>query len=211
MLYILSSTECRQFLAALENQDSPTRCGGSILYHCGLRVGELLGLTWKDLMTEGRIHDTLTVRPETSKSGRSRLVPIPSPLKIEITRHFHRSEVHTPQQTEIWWPVIPGNIHRAWSVRWFESKLKDLGLRWLHRRLTPHMLRHTFATRLLKVTDIRTVQEVLGHSSVRSTQIYTHPQLSDLVRAMERISTAQTPVEDEERQLNLIHTPEATA
>ncbi|GAH69734.1 unnamed protein product, partial [marine sediment metagenome] len=48
----------------------------------------------------------------------------------------------------------------------------------------PHMLRHTFASKLMRVTSMRTVQELLGHSSITSTQIYTHPNEDDKKKAI---------------------------
>ena len=57
------------------------------------------------------------------------------------------------------------------------------------------MLRHTFATRLLKVTDLRSVQELLGHRRLTTTQIYTHPNTDDLRRAVTELDPAPVPIQ----------------
>jgi len=57
----------------------------------------------------------------------------------------------------------------------------------IKRRIHPHVLRHTFATQLAKVTNIRVVQELLGHSSLESTQIYTHPDMNEAREAVNRL------------------------
>ncbi|MBA7615634.1 Tyrosine recombinase XerC [subsurface metagenome] len=57
----------------------------------------------------------------------------------------------------------------------------------LGRSVNPHVLRHTFASKLMRVTNMRTVQELLGHSNITSTQIYTHPNETDKHEAIEKM------------------------
>jgi len=69
----------------------------------------------------------------------------------------------------------------------FQNIMRKHSLKALGRPCYPHMLRHTFATRLLQQTNLRVVQIALGHASIQNTQIYTHPSSGDMAAAISRM------------------------
>lgn len=75
-------------------------------------------------------------------------------------------------------PISTRQVHRIVNFAF----LKAIG-----KVVHPHMLRHTFATRLMRVTNSRIVQELLGHKKLTSTQIYTHPNSDDLKKAIDKM------------------------
>jgi len=77
------------------------------------------------------------------------------------------------------------NTNRCITTRQIENIVLAASMKSLGRPLNPHMLRHTFASKLLRVTNIRTVQILLGHSCITSTQIYTHPNEDDKKKAID--------------------------
>jgi integrase/recombinase XerC len=135
-----------------------------LLYSSGLRVGELTGLKMEDLNISD---DTLKVR---GKRGKERIVPVGS-YALEFlldylkARSFSRSPyVFVNRQ---------GNRITARSVERIVEKYRRAA--GILTPVTPHTFRHTFATHLLdRGADLRTVQELLGHSDIVTTQIYTH-------------------------------------
>lgn len=78
----------------------------------------------------------------------------------------------------------------AVSTRTLQRLVARLGREVLGRSLWPHVLRHTYATRMMRVCELRVVQELLGHRSVKSTQVYTHVSSEDLVEAAGKVRTA---------------------
>lgn len=123
---------------------------------CGLRVSEALSLRWADIDFEGGF---VVVR--AGKGARGRKVPAPRQLLEYLKFYFSGSR---PESR-----VINRSYAWAWQV------VREMGERALGKPVSPHVLRHTYATLLLKRgVDVRTVQEVLGHASLATTAAYLH-------------------------------------
>lgn len=135
-----------------------------LLYGAGLRIGEALSLTGAALP----FGETLRV---TGKRGKTRIVPILPAVAAAVARYVEACPWPIAKETPLFLgarggPLQPGVV-RA-SVR---SARRALGL---PERTTPHALRHSFATHLLAGgADLRSLQELLGHASLASTQVYT--------------------------------------
>ncbi len=135
-----------------------------LLYGAGLRIGEALSLTGAVLP----LGDTLRV---TGKRGKTRIVPVLPAVANAVSRYVAACPWPIAKETPLFLgarggPLQPGVV-RA-SVR---AARRALGL---PERTTPHALRHSFATHLLAGgADLRSLQELLGHASLASTQVYT--------------------------------------
>jgi integron integrase len=199
---VLSRDECRQLFAAM---DGTTKLMAELMYGSGLRLMELIGLRIKDvdldrnqlIVRAGKgDKDRVTVLPE-SLGERLRLHRDWLHGLFEEDRRVNAPGVWLPEGLERKYP----KAGQSWEWQWFfpsrqfmtdpRSGIKRrhhildatfqqairLAARkaQLHKRVTPHVLRHSFATHLLESgSDIRTVQELLGHKDVSTTQIYTH-------------------------------------
>ncbi len=147
------------------------------IYSCGLRISELCGLTVADLdWQEGLVR----VR---GKGRKERLVPIGEPALAAIRTYWSLLEV-VPTGNE---PVFLSTKRQPAPLlpRILQSRLKKhLATAHLDPRLTPHKLRHSYATHLLDAgADLRSVQELLGHANLVTTQVYTHLTTERLRRA----------------------------
>ncbi len=140
-----------------------------VLYGCGLRVAELLGLELADLSLSDR-----SVRV-MGKRSKERIVPVGHYAVAAVRDYLTVSRPH----------YLGRNRHASLFLNHHGRPLSRMGflkilrqcvaLAGLRRRITPHTLRHSFATHLLEGgADLRSVQELLGHSSIATTQIYTH-------------------------------------
>ncbi|MCF7791967.1 MAG: tyrosine recombinase XerC [Victivallales bacterium] len=140
-----------------------------IIYSCGLRISEALGLNISDVDIIG---GTVKVR---GKGKKERICPLGKPA----VKAFRRYMKVRKNWTAISWPTSPvfvnkdGNRITSRSFqRFFKKYLMKAGL---PSDYTPHKLRHSFATHLLDAgADLRSVQEFLGHENLSTTQIYTH-------------------------------------
>jgi integrase/recombinase XerC len=175
----LSTQEIRQLLLAPPSGDYLGLRDRAILetiYSAGLRVSETVGLNDEDLDLADAL---LRIR---GKGRRERLAPIGSYAQRAL-RHWLKVRRLSPRQPS--GPTAPvfvnkfGNRLTTRSVaRMLEKHLLAAGL---DRRTSPHSLRHSFATHLLNHgADIRSVQELLGHKSLGTTQIYTHVSTAGL-------------------------------
>jgi len=158
----------------------------AILMYCGLRVGELTLLRIKDLDIDDPRERELHVRAQTTKTGAGRFMPLPH-LAIPILQNYLRQS-HSPSAPPL--PqsfLFPGSAGRPhMSVHGIEQLVSRISAKILNKRVTPHTLRHTYATMLLKYSNIREVQLLLGHKKLSSTQIYTHPNRHDLARSVKK-------------------------
>ncbi|NBR85610.1 MAG: tyrosine recombinase XerC [Verrucomicrobia bacterium] len=147
------------------------------IYSCGLRVSEVCGLRGEDLDESGR---SIRVR---GKGKRERLVPIGEPA-LRAIRAYWDALPHQPTQEEpvfLAAPDSPEAVRPAQVQKRLKRYLLAAGL---DTSLTPHKLRHSFATHLLdNGADLRSVQELLGHRNLSTTQIYTHVTTERLKRA----------------------------
>jgi integrase/recombinase XerC len=157
-------------------------CLLELLYAAGLRVSELTGLDLQDLLLEER---TLRV---LGKGRKERLVPFHArALAVLETYLGHRGAFLASKG----FPASPalflnqrGGRLTPTSVRAFLGKALESAA--LRARISPHALRHSFATHLLNHgMDLRAIQELLGHASLSTTQRYTHLDLEQLARTYE--------------------------
>jgi integrase/recombinase XerC len=135
-----------------------------LLYGSGLRVAEALALTGAALP----LGDTLAV---TGKRAKTRLVPLLAPVREAIERYLALSPYRPAKDMPLFRGARGGPLNAELVRRAVRGARVRLGL---SDRATPHALRHSFATHLLgRGADLRALQELLGHASLSSTQIYT--------------------------------------
>ena len=152
------------------------------MYSAGLRVSEVVGLDDADLDFDAGV---IRVR---GKGRRERLAPIGSYAARALQRWLRIRRLSPKEPAGPEGPVFLNKFGRRLTTRsvarMLEKHLRQSGL---DRRTTPHSLRHSFATHLLdRGADIRSVQELLGHKSLVTTQIYTHVTTAGLRAVYER-------------------------
>jgi integrase/recombinase XerC len=147
------------------------------LYSCGLRISELCALLVVDLDLQEAV---VRVR---GKGRKERLLPIGAPALKAIKRYW----AALPQHPAVDSPIFLARPDRMKPMypRLIQLRLKRyLVMAGLDPNLTPHKLRHSYATHLLEAgADLRSVQELLGHAHLVTTQIYTHVNTERLKRA----------------------------
>ena len=143
-----------------------------LLYGAGLRVSELAGLNY------GAIDFSRGVARITGKGNKERLCPLGKIALLVLEKFRQEYAPGTGFQD----PVVLGNRKKRIHVRQVQLLVKKyLSLADLPLDLTPHKIRHSFATHLLNHgADLRLVQDLLGHSNLSTTQIYTHVSLGRL-------------------------------
>lgn len=157
-----------------------------IMLDTGLRVNEVIQLRRFMLWTQGNCVKALSVPAEIAKLHRERVIPLSARLETEIT-FMHKFMWINCEESQLAYVFHTGRPEHHITARRIQQIVCAAGIATLGRRVWPHVLRHTFATRLMRVTSTRVVQELLGHKNLSSTQIYTHPNSQDLVKAIEKM------------------------
>lgn len=143
-----------------------------LLYGAGLRIGEAVGLTGAVLP----LGQALRV---TGKRDKTRIVPLLPQVRVAIERYVEQVPYATASDQPLFRGARGGPLSPAIIRRSVRSARRTLGL---GERTTPHALRHSFATHLLgRGADLRALQELLGHASLSSTQIYTQVDAAHLL------------------------------
>ncbi|MDI6840254.1 MAG: site-specific tyrosine recombinase XerD [bacterium] len=150
-----------------------------LLYATGLRVSELINLRTSDLFLDS---DFLRC---FGKGNRERIVPIGSYAKSSITQYLKDSRpfLKKNKETELLFLNAHGTrLSRMGIWKILNLYVKKVGIK---KRVTPHTFRHSFATHLLEGgADLRAVQEMLGHVSITTTEVYTHIEREKLKEAI---------------------------
>jgi len=153
----------------------------------GLRVSEIVGLYIEDVFPYKEVSTILTVPQRIAKKGKKRVIPINEETR-QVLRSFIDSKTYFPEFSKPdRYLFLSIHTNNPLSTRDFQRIVKTYSITAIGRSISPHTLRHTFATRLLKHTNIRVIQELLGHSSIQTTQIYTHISLKDTELAIDKL------------------------
>jgi integrase/recombinase XerD len=180
----LSPAECADLLAAPDARSAAGRRDRAmleLLYATGLRVSELVGLTLNDVNLETRV---LVAR---GKGNKERLVPVGAPAAESIKGYLGGARqllLKGRRSPDLFVTSRGGRMTRHGFARLLDRHGRAAGIR---RRVSPHKLRHSFATHLLAGgADLRSVQAMLGHADVATTQIYTHVDTTQARRLYDR-------------------------
>jgi len=177
---VLSIKQVDELLArareGMKSESKPDRlraarlaCLLEVLYATGLRVSELVALPEAAARRDQRM---LVVR---GKGGRERLVPLNDPAKRAMTDYLALRTEAKLEKSKWLFPSFgeSGHLSRQHFARELKALAAAAGLR--PTQVSPHVLRHAFATHLLDHgADLRSLQKMLGHADIATTQIYTH-------------------------------------
>ncbi len=192
----LDVTDQQKLLDALLKNGSPAKTHrkgirnylmACLMLDAGLRVGEVVKLSVADMWFKDSPVTSLVVHHTIAKNHRERIVPVSARLDVAIG-NMYRAWWHNNLTSLIQYAFFTKKPEQTITTRQIENIINSAAMKSLGRPVNPHMLRHTFASQLMRVTSIRTVQELLGHNHVTSTQIYTHPNEQDKKEAIERAS-----------------------
>jgi integrase/recombinase XerD len=168
---VLSISEIDRIIAEIDLSKAEGHRNKAIietLYGCGLRVSELVNLRLTD------IHSKEEFVVVTGKGSKQRLVPISGKAlkEIEIYKEDRNTIAVIKDQNVLFLNRRGGRLTRAMIF----TIIKDLAARaGIRKNISPHTFRHSFATHMIEAgADLRAVQEMLGHESILTTEIYTH-------------------------------------
>jgi len=168
----LSKDEMERLLAPIQPETPDTLCDQAILelaYASGLRLSELRSIRLEQLHLEAGFVDVI------GKGNKERVVPVGSKAVEAIQRYLAvgRPKLVTPRSPATLFLTRKGTPFASVTL-WLRIKHR-VAKAGIKRNVTPHMLRHSFATHLLENgADLRVIQEFLGHANISTTEIYTH-------------------------------------
>ena len=158
----------------------------SFALNTGLRNAEVIGLDVFNVLPFGSVVDTLNLPAQIAKGKKPRNIPLNPNIKsiLETLRNTNQKKITSDKS-----PLFRSRwSNKRLGSRDFQQILERHAIKSIHRPCNPHMLRHTFATKLIGQANIKIVQEILGHSSIQNTQIYLHPSASDKLDAVSKLN-----------------------
>lgn len=187
---VLHPSEMRQLVAAVDIRDPFGPRDRALLifdFHTGLRVSELCALDVRHVAADGVPRQTLHVPSEIGKGRRERIVPLNEVARgaiseiLELNRR--RGFSVAPDA-----PLLVTKKHQRMTVRAVQRLVQGLREKaQLDVPATPHTLRHGFATHVLSCnSNLRVLQQLLGHKRMATVERYTHPSREELRKAVER-------------------------
>ena len=202
---LLSEAEMKALLAAVGLRVAQAEGGAKfkalrlqclleLLVATGLRVSELISLSYRAALVQD---DFLTIK---GKGGRERLVPVSDRARGFLKVYVKALNAQTEKEQKYLFPSHgrKGVLTRQHFALELKSLAREAGLD--AEKVSPHVLRHVFASDLLAHgADLRAVQQMLGHADISTTQIYTHVQVDRLKEAVEAFHPLSTKNQNEKR------------
>ncbi|MBA7649969.1 Tyrosine recombinase XerC [subsurface metagenome] len=195
-LNTLTPEECDKLLFYLlepQNRNAPLRVYhrnytiALLMLDAGLRVGEVVQLRQNQLWFADAAVGALTIEKDQAKNKHERTIPIT--MRLDAAIHLmHRqwwAQLAHSSPTHAFYQIVPS---RPLGTRQVRRIITSAGKLSIGRDIHPHILRHTFATRLMRNTSMPVVQGLLGHTNLSSTQIYTHPNGEDRKKAIDSLN-----------------------
>ncbi len=181
----LTTTEIDQMIKAVGHKTRHHLRNAAILetiYSCGLRVSELIDLKFSDLFFK---EDFIKI---VGKGNKTRLVPVAQTTKeaIEDYKKIDRSRLHPDEASAdfVFLNQLGKPLTRAMVFTIVRQAASLIGL---SKKVSPHTFRHSFATHLLENgADLRAIQQMLGHESITTTEVYTHVDQSHLRKVIDQ-------------------------
>ena len=180
-------TEIQKILNTFEITIEPYWCAlrdkalFTLIYACGLRISEALSLNYEDINEQNRISETIRI---IGKGNKTRIIPVLPIAYKEIDEYTKTAPFEFKNDSPIFIGEKGSRLTARVAQRDLEATRKYLSL---PDYITPHTFRHSFATHLLENgQDLKTIQELLGHSSLSTTQIYTKIDNSVFIREYDK-------------------------
>jgi len=154
-----------------------------LMLDAGLRVGEAASLPMSSVYTHPYIHAAIHLTEAMTKSHQPRSIPFSAQLRDALQELIPSGFFCNPLSPSD--PLLySANPRIPITTRQLERIVKNAAIKSFGRPIHPHMLRHTFATKLMRVAPMPVVQSLLGHQHLSSTQVYVHPNSQDLTDAI---------------------------
>lgn len=187
MIKTINDSEIKKLLSSAAKHNIRDFTMIHLALFTGLRVSELVGLFIEDVAPFGDVSTILTVPSRIAKNSKERQIPINDETRSIIIRWLQVKENCGHPLDPNRHLFLSHHTNNPLSSRDFQRIVRNLSVVSIGRAISPHTLRHTFATRLLKHTNLRVIQELLGHRNLQTTQIYTHVNSEDARLAVDRL------------------------
>lgn len=151
----------------------------------GMRLGELLNLKWNAVDLKTKIITVRNTREFTTKSKKERVIPINQELLIVLKKRFPKV-INYKLDEYVFWKMKDVKLNNDFVSKQFKKAVRAAEI---NERIHFHTLRHSFASQLVqKGVSLYVIKELLGHSDLKTTQIYAHISSSNLVDAVMNLS-----------------------
>mgnify|MGYP001180047733 CR=1 FL=1 len=179
----LSISEMNSLLSAIDRSRPQGERDNAIvetLYACGLRVSELIGLRMRDIYRKDAVLRII------GKGNKERVVPIYEKALKALDIYINEVRIHITAkkgfEDHVFLNQRGSSLSRVYIFKTISSLATRAGIK---KRISPHTIRHTFATHLIQNdADIRVIQVLLGHESITTTEIYTHLEQNHLRKTL---------------------------
>ncbi len=206
----LNVTECHRLLDALmikQGTKKQFRKGlrnytmALLMLDAGLRVGEVVQLHVSDLWFNLGPVNSIIVRPEIAKNKTERIIPVSTRLSNAL-KEMHQYDWSYLHELGTWCAFHAGRPLHPLTTRQVERIIRAAAMKSIGRPVHPHMLRHTFGSKVMRVTNARVVMDLLGHRHITTTQIYCHPNQQDLTTAIQTLENENIPSNPNKQNLS---------
>ena len=154
----------------------------------GLRNNEVCSLTIELIRCFETIPSILSLPGSIAKGGTPREIPLTPDIRNNLENFLAWKENNDEDISPDAYLFVSKFTHKKLSPRDFQRIVASVSKKSIGRPIHPHVLRHTFATRLLRVSNLQIDQKVLGHKHISTTTIYTHPSTDEISKAVNKIN-----------------------